>query len=331
MLGLELSSLTGELHKVSLKYNKKPVGSIKDVDTKIGPWREFWTRRGFTDRTFLSHYYELPLKALKGFSFDEICKLRHSSSYTMELDVEKLFETDANYEVVNKIMSSMWRWGTSRGMWNEIVVAYDCIRHFSFLNNPNFEVSLDHTKYFNPYGYAKYSRVFIDGVFALLVYYKKEHVLTVGFSITAGKGLLIQQVQMSKRTGNRWLYHFPSNRLEFVISLFRSNFPGYQIAVIDGSSLVNKTLSDYQQGLDRAQEHCKNYREVLAKNRSESKEYYVHALKESKQDCAELSAKIAHLESDAQRLVAFYENAGSFVLGPESKKFNGLLHHKVAS
>lgn len=304
MLGLELSSLTGELHKVSLKYNKKPVGSIKDVDTKSGPWREFWTRQGFTDRTFLTHYDELPLRAFNGFSFDELCKLRHSSIHSMSIEVENLFDTSENHLVVNKITSSMWRWGVRWGLWNDVVDAYDCIRHFSFLDNPDFEIRLDHTTYYLPRGCAKYSDIYIDGVFAILVYYKKEHALTIGFSIITGRRLLIQQVQLAKHTGNRWLYHFPNNRLEFVIGLFRSNFPGYQIAVIDGAALVNKILSGYQQGLDRAQEHCKNYREVLLKDKSESREYYAHALKESEQDCAELSARIAHLESDAPRLVA---------------------------
>lgn len=221
----------------------------------------------------------------------------------MDTSVDKLFETSARHEVVRKIQSSMWRWGVGKGTWNEVVEAYDNLRHFSF-GARDFEVRLDHTTSYNEYGRGKYSRVYLDGVFAYLVYYKRKHVMTVGFSVQENRNLLVQQVQSANRSGNRWLYRLPQNRLEFVIELFKQNFPKYQLWLIDGSSLVEKTLADYRSSLQSAQRSQRTEAEL--------------ALKE----------KIEHLKADKARLVAFYANVGQFRLG-SSKKVRGLIHHRV--
>src|SRR3546814_1923886 len=64
---------------------------------------------------------------------------------------------------------------------------------------------------------GKHSRTPLDGVFAYLVQYKGEHVMTLGFSLINDRQILLQQVQLKNRTGNRWLFRFPENRLEFII------------------------------------------------------------------------------------------------------------------
>jgi hypothetical protein len=222
----------------------------------------------------------------------------------MDRSVVDLFESSAQHEIVWKIKNSMWRWGLSKGTWNEVVEAYNRLRHFSF-DRPDFELRLDHTTYYNEYGYGKYSRVYLDGVFAYLVYYKRKHVMTIGFSIQEKKQILIQQVQTTARKGNRWLYQLPSNRLEFVVELFQKNFPGYRLWVIDGSSLAEKTIADYRRGLQGA-ERWGDAEEILA-----------------------FKTKIEHLETDKSRLNALYKNTGRFCLG-SSKSVNGILHHELA-
>ncbi len=303
MRGLQLRSLSGELYKVKRSAGAKPAETIQAVEKKFGLWQKCLLEEFEGRFAFLTDCHKLPLQAFKGFSFDELCKIHYSSGIMMDQSVTDLFETKAQFEVVRKITSSMWRWGVGKGTWNEVVEAYNRIRHFSF-GHPDFEIRLDHTTYFNQYGRGKYSRVYFDGVFAYLVYYKRKHVMTIGFSIQEKKRLLIQQVQTVAREGNRWLYRLPSNRLEFVIDLFKKNFPGYRLWVIDGDSLVEKTLADYRQGLQLA-ERIGRVEEILA-----------------------LKSNLEHLQADKPRLAAFYSNVGRFSLG-SSRKINGLLHYEI--
>jgi len=294
MKGLCLRSLSGELHKVSATAAKDPAATIKDSDKKFGRWQEYikgMLGRGFA---FPQDCYKLPLQAFEGFSFDELCKIYYSTSTMMHRSVDDLFETNAQAEIVRKIESSMWRWSIGAGTWNEVVDAYNCIRNFSF-GHRDFELRLDYTTSFNPYGRSKYSRIFIDGVFAYLVYYQRRHVMTIGFSIQGSKHLLIQQVQTKDRSGNRWLYRLPHNRLELVVDLFKKSFPTYSLWVIDGSSLAEKTLEDYRQALQRS-ERANRADEIL-----------------------EYKNRIDHLSADKPRLAAFYGNVGRFVLGSSKK------------
>src|SRR3546814_4012996 len=98
---------------------------------------------------------------------------------------------------------------------------------------------------------GKHSRTPLDGVFAYLVQYKGEHVMTLGFSIINDRQILLQQVQLKNRTGNRWLFRFPENRLEFIIDKFRSAFRGYRIHIVDGKSTRSEEHTSELQSLMR--------------------------------------------------------------------------------
>jgi hypothetical protein len=205
MKGIHLRSLSGELHSVKKKHEKNPVLAIQGVPEKLGHWYEE-LRENWSDFTFIKQYHDLSLGQLRGFSFDELCKLDYSSTFMMDESVRKLFETDVRYEVVRKIRSSMWRWGMGRGTWSEMVDTYNNIRNFTFLDDPDFEIRLDYTTGRNECGFSKFTRTYLDGVFGLLVYFKNKHVLTIGFSVTEKKQVLIQQIQSKNRKGNRYLY-----------------------------------------------------------------------------------------------------------------------------
>ena len=320
MKGILLGSLTGQLKKVSAAHAECPAAAIKHPLKKLGSLPPDHLCADGKEFSFLTDYNKIPMGGLVKFSFDEICKMMYSRSSTMHETVEDIFETNTEYEIVHKIQSSMWRWSRSKGTWNEIVDAHQYLRSFVFTDDPNFEIRLDHSTYHNPFGYSKYSRIFIDGTFAFLVYYKQNHVLTIGFSLLAGKKILLQQVQSSKRVGNRWLYRLPPNRLEFILELFQKNFPGYTLHVIDARSLVRKTLSDYQRALLNAQQW---YREYLSSNRNKDR------LHEYAQECQDLKERIRHLKKDAVRLDSFYRNTGRFTLGPATCTANNLLRHCV--
>lgn len=323
MKGINLRSLTGELHFVDAEFVSQPVLAIQEVDLKLDFCHRY-IEAYFDTFLFQSDYYKLPLKALRNFSFDEICKLQYSTTIMMDGSVGKLFEKQPNYEVVRKIMSSMWRWGVGKGNWNEVVDTWNGIRHFNLNLNPEFEIRLDYTTGYNEFGNSKYSRTFIDGVFAFLVYYKRKHVMTIGFSITEGRRILIQQVQLKQQSGNRWLYKFPKNRMEFVIDLFAKHFPDFTLCVIDGESLAKKTIADYERGLQRAQERIERNRRY---NESEL-EHCGADIREDENEVEAFQKRIAHLKGDLSRLAELYKNCGRYRLGA-SVVINNITHYQL--
>lgn len=327
MKGIRLDALSQTLHKVGKRNARNPAVLIMDAETKLGPWKQKIEEYGY-DPTFQKYYHWLPLEAFRGFSFEELCCLFYSKNSLMHDSVEKLFESNPQHEVVRKIINSFWQWGAGRGTWNELVEAYENIRYFHAFDGPDFELRIDHATWHNPYGYAKYSRIYLDGIFAFLVYYKKQHVMTIGFSVMEGHELLIQQVQLATSHGNRWLYKLPSNRLEFVIGLFQKNFLGYGLWLVDGESLLKKTLADYQRGLELSNNTLIRYRNSSERVPEEDREFVKKMLVKAQNDKDAFEAKIAHLESNRRRLVNFYHDAGVFK-PTQSEIFNNILHHKL--
>ncbi len=315
MEGLDLNAFTQDLIRLE-PDTQKPSDTV-DWKPKMEQFADYIEARYGDDFDFEARYHDLPLKCFANFTFGELCKLKHSSIFCMDDSVDKLFETNPQYEIVRKIESSMWRWGYGRGTWNEIVDAYDNIRKFSIPNPAGFEIRLDHTRYYSPYGYSKYATIYLDGVFAFLVYYKQKHVLTIGFSIQEGRKVLIQQVQAAQKNGNRYLFKLPGNRIEFAIDLFAENFPGYELYVIDGRALINKTLGHYNSALEsqkgflqRFQDSFENQKRIL-------------------ENCRELEVRISHIESRKTKIAKCYRDAGKFKLKTKPLSFNGLKHRQV--
>jgi hypothetical protein len=202
------------------------------------------------DAKFLSVYRHLPAEAFSRLTFDQICKLRHSSDTMMDNSVEEMFKKDPRYLVIQKIRSSLWRWGSSRGAWNEIVDAYDGLRRFD-LGLKGFDIVLDHTTGHNERGYSEHARTFLDGVFGFMVRHNGQHVMMIGFSFAGDGRLLLQQVQSVRQKGNRWLYEFPQRRVEFVIDSLRAAFPEHRVLVVDGAvSRVDRARKSLAAGGD---------------------------------------------------------------------------------
>lgn len=323
MKGINLRSLKGELQSVSTVFADQPILVIERVESKLEFCRDY-IESEFDAFSFQNDYHRLPLGALRNFSFDELCKLNYSSIFMMNKTVRRLFETQPNYEVTWKIKNSMWRWGSGKGTWNEVVDVWNGLRQFRLGLGPDFHIRLDYTTGPNQFGRSKYSRTFIDGVFAFLVYYKRKHVMTIGFSIVEGRRVLIQQVQLKQQSGNRWLYKFPQNRMEFVIDCFVTHFPGFTFCVIDGESLAEKTIADYERGLQRA-------RERVERNRQRSEEDLAHCgvdIEQDEDEVKEFETRIAHVKNDSQRLAQFYKDCGRYALG-QSVVINHITHYKL--
>lgn len=327
MTGIALSTYQSPLRKVADEFNEKPWNSF-----------DLAKRLGSKVRAYLLDYYgeaveprdiahNIPFAKFGNLTFDELCKVRYSCFYMMERDVTDVFEKAVpQYMLVNKIISSMWRWGGSRDLWNNVVDAYDGIRSFD-LGLPGFEVFLDHTTGVNPQGYAEYSRTFLDGVFAYLVHYKGKHVMTIGFSITRERRLLIQQIQLVKRSGNRFLFKMPKNRVEHVIGCFRAAFPAHELYIIDGHDVAYKSLCSYQSIIER---DTKRLEDVLRLLPHQRRDYHEREEQICRESIVHFGERANHLLHDMPRLKAFYSDTGRYALG-SAMNVNNLTHYALAA
>lgn len=322
MNGVALSTFADTLRKVPVNLNRKPVLAFNAME-RIGPHARSYLSARFIAPEFEKIAHNLPLKAFARLTFDELCKVRFSSTYTMDRSVDDEFRDNPRYTIVHKIANSMWRWGFNRGAWNEIVDAYAGIRDFT-LDMPDFEVRLDYTTGHNECGYSEHSRTFLDGVFAFLIYYRGEHVMTVGFSLAGNRRILVQQIQLVKRRGNRFLFRMPTNRVEFFLDRFGAAFPSFTLYLVDGSDVANKSLQSYRNGLANSQERL-----AKLKGRAELSEWDADDLKRHTEAARHFREKIAHLTGDLDRLAALYGATGRYTLGAPLK-LNGLTHYRVS-
>ncbi len=318
MTGIALSTFSDDLRKVPVHRNHNPAATFDGLDL-VGPHARAYIADRFSETTFNKVAHYLPMKAFARLTFDQLCKVRYSSDIMMCESVENEFRTNPRYVIVNKIKNSMWRWGYTRGTWNEIVDSYKGIRDFNL--GPDFDVALDYTTGHNEQGYSEHSRTFLDGVFAFLVYYRGEHVMTVGFSLSGGRKLLIQQVQLVKRRGNRFLFRMP-NRMEFIIGQFKAVFPSHNIYVVDGGDIARKSLGNYRGGLANARDQVKRLES------SERTDWGDSSLLAYKESIKGFSEKIAHLTNEVDRLADFYRNTGIYSLG-KVLRINQLNHYRV--
>jgi hypothetical protein len=81
-----------------------------------------------------------------------------------------------------------------------------------------------------------------------------RHVLTVGF-VPMHKGVLVAQLQLRQKKGNRFLYHLPQHYADLALDILYRAF-GDQLWLVTGESAVTATRKAY------GQEECKVYGET---------------------------------------------------------------------
>lgn len=328
-VGLPLA-FQDDLHKVPEQYNKKPMHSF-DCMERIGPHaRAYIAAQWGNDANFEDIVSSLPSRALARLTVDELCKIQYSCART--LSVDDLFHNDPRYRVYYKIKNSMWRWGMKDGTWNEIVDSYNGLQAFT-LDHPDFEVRLDYTTGWNPHGPAELSReserdLYLDGVFAYLVYYKGKPVMTIGFSFIGGYKVFIQQIQLASKQGNRWLFKFP-NRVDRIISAFKTAFPSHGIWIADGADIAKKSIRSYRNGYRRAKE---TKQKVLTKAPENRSEWDDRTLERAKKEMALFSKKACSLAREVERLRMLYLGEGGHVIDHNEKiESNDITHYRVTA
>lgn len=330
MKGIPLTDYAADaLTAVDARFDQDPAKSI-DLEARLGARVADWVRR---DRgleagaDILTVAHAIPMRILERLTRDEICKIRHSSTYILETSVEDAFKADGTLRLYDKIRNSMWRWGVGRGGWGETVDAFRGISRFD-LGHDAFTLTLDMTTGCNERGYSEHSRTFLDGVFGYLVHYKGEHVMTIGFSVMDGRRLLIQQIQAKSRTGNRWLFKLPRDLVGHVVDRFAAAFPAHDLHIVDGGDLMGGTIENYNRGLDSAIERLARAERSLERDPRDA--YAQDGIASAKSDIAELKTRIAHAKADRARIKALYQSSRRHALG-KAVKVNGLRHYAVSA
>lgn len=205
------------------------------------------------------------------FSFDELAK--YFFGQVIDNKVSKHFQRSSlgdreerippePYEFVYKLRSCLWHYVDFPPDWNNLVFAYYAIPDYQF--GDGFEVRFDHSRSFNHWGQAQHvadqitastkslpwndqltyytaNVLYLDGVFAYLIYYKGHHVLTISFSV-GKRAVFINQIQLRQKKGNRWLYRLPMDLVSYVVDTFYHHFGGwgFEVFLVEGRSLAER-------------------------------------------------------------------------------------------
>ena len=324
--GVPLDLYPDDLHHVPEEHDLHPAGTFDQIE-RAGPMvREYIDVFHDPSFSFMQVAHALPMQAYEDLTVCERQMIRLSTdSMFSSGDVRTMLEEDPRHEIMYKITNSMHKWGRlSRPGWNEHVDAYKGIRSFD-LGVPGFDVLLDRTCWFHGRGISKYAEVFLDGSFGFNVMHQGRRVMTIGFSIGTGHTVLINQIQLASRRGNRWMFRFPANRVETILDAFRKAFPLHSIRLVDGSDASRRILDEYHRGIAEGEAHLVACTEGVARGSIIWKQKDID---EAVARLTELRDRLAHLQGDAPRLKAFYEDAGRHRLG-EPVTANGLAHREV--
>lgn len=331
-IGCPLETFADVLPKVEARYDADPVSSFDPWD-HVEPWvREYVLDMGHPeDVPFMRIHTQLRIEAFETMPFDLMCMLHHSGSSYMADAVRARREHDPRWAILHKIKSSAWQWssGTSGAIgWNDTVDAHASIRSFDIAVD-GFDATLDWTRGTNPRGTGTSSTTWLDGAFAFLVHHRGRHVMTIGFSITADRRVLVQQIQNVSRRGNRWLFSFPSNRVEHVLDRFAAAFPGFTVMLADGGDVTGFSLKSYSDELRQQCERRRRHAVALRDGIGDAEHHRTMRAMHS-QEAKAAAIKVAHLKADMPRLDAFYSDAGRYRRGSVVTS-NGLRHYEMAA
>jgi hypothetical protein len=201
------------------------------------------------DPTGTASWRRIPAEILlQVFDYEECFRLFFDSIIMSELsDYIEEFEP-----LLWKMQNSQWRYGSTHD-WNLLVDHMNAFKRLS-INLPDFEIKVAHTYKFNPVGWSVQTVddkfVYLDGAFGLLLYYKGKHVLTVGFSLSSA-GVLISQIQLREKKGNRFLYGLPQHYVDVALDLMARAFGEESLCLVTGKTAALAVASAYKESHER--------------------------------------------------------------------------------
>jgi hypothetical protein len=195
-----------------------------------------------------SHWHHAPYDLLtRAFSREELIRLWHGCIFASKLD-DHFQEHES---LVWKVQHSLWRYGGSRD-YARFAACHNGLGRLA-IDLPGFCVRITHTRYINIAAWAAHGRdnpIYLDASFGALLHYRGEHVMTVGFALSV-HGVLVAQVQLREKRGNRFLYKLPMPYLDFALDLLRRAFPDDDLYLVTGKSTTAAIRAAYGKHADR--------------------------------------------------------------------------------
>jgi hypothetical protein len=195
-----------------------------------------------------SHWHHAPFELLsRAFNREELIRLWHGCIFASKLD-DHLQEYDS---LMWKVQHALWRYGGSRDF-ERFVVCHNGLARLR-VDLPGFDVRVTHTRFINTAAWAAHGRdnpIYLDAPFGVLLHYRGEHAMTISFAPSA-HGILVAQVQLRQKRGNRFLYKLPMPYLDFALDLLQRAFPNEPLYLVTGTSTTAAVRAAYGKNGDR--------------------------------------------------------------------------------
>lgn len=213
-----------------------------------------YIERDFEDLKYFDwsiHKYSIPYVVFERcLSLEEMLKCR--IFWNVQSSIYARFENSAVFYIYRKILASYWRWGVHQPDYSQFTRTFNLLISFNFAEG--FETRINFASWCNEYGWSHFNhldengnfdRCQTDGAFLYPIFYQNKHVLTIAVS-PSRHGLLLNQVQLKHKKGNRWLFKFP-NLLAHVVDKLASLCFLYKIPllIVDGESKVTGVYKSY--------------------------------------------------------------------------------------
>jgi hypothetical protein len=208
-----------------------------------------WIQKPGDFERYLSRF---PLESLERvFTLEENYRLWMQSAWQCPFG-ERVRKSLGPERALYKIQNSMWRSHFKRD-WNQVVRVLEGIPKFRL---GDLELRLDITTGSNDKGYCVFHRsekdglpkdkyLYLDGTMGFVIYHKGKPVGVIGFSPIIG-GVLLNQVQMIKPKGNRWLYKLEKPLFEMVAEAMCEAFSDCGgVFLVQGASAVQQIRQAY--------------------------------------------------------------------------------------
>ena len=211
------------------------ISNVADAPSRFAAVAADWIEDRYETGRFVwgDHWHYAPHELLaRAFSREELIRLWHGCIFASALD-EYFEEHEA---LIWKVRHALWRYGCSRD-YARFVACHNGLGRLS-IDLPDFAVRIVHTRSINTAAWATQGRdnpIYLDASFGVLVYYRNKHVMTIGFA-PSEHGILVAQVQLREKRGNRFLYKLPMGHLDFALAMLQRAFPEDVLYLVTGSS-----------------------------------------------------------------------------------------------
>lgn len=249
MVGIDPKEIFYTLHRVSHADAKHVAKTVPNPEARFRahPAGRAWIEERFG--TGYEHWFSwdkdgggwlsIPVAVLSQvFTFEELVRIWYDSVIMSELS--EWFEKE--HPFLWKIQNCEWQYGY-RHNWNLFVDHLNGLKRLK-LDLPGFEVRITHSRTINQAGSSLHIReLYLDAALGLLLYYKEEHVLTVGFALNHA-GVLVAQVQLRQKKGNRFLFKLQSHYLDLALDTLHDAF-GDHLWLVEGQSATKAIRKAY--------------------------------------------------------------------------------------